>query len=162
MLYEQDKDVIVGRLKILRFRSLNSYYGSTAWAKNRKRFLQTKCFCCQRKKKRMNLHHMTYVRLGEEIESDVCWLCQDCHKTVHLYYMTLITRPWSEDLLTYATCYVAADLKMQRDDRRKKSAEYRRSRPKRVFEKFGIVRPLEKVNGGLTVSIVERPTRFAA
>jgi len=48
------------------------------WWKGRRR----QCSIC-RSKKRLHLHHVTYERLGFELDSDLVALCEDCHDGVH-------------------------------------------------------------------------------
>lgn len=61
------------------------YINSKEWKETRKRFLEIlgkKCSGCKREKS-VQLHHLTYVRLGRELLEDVLPLCVRCHKKVH-------------------------------------------------------------------------------
>lgn len=43
-----------------------------------------KCVCCQVPDQSLDIHHMTYKRLGKEKLWDVIPLCRNCHSQVHL------------------------------------------------------------------------------
>lgn len=43
-----------------------------------------KCELCG-KEKGINIHHLTYERLGEETENDLMCLCKKCHEVLHTY-----------------------------------------------------------------------------
>lgn len=42
-------------------------------------------FVCQfcEKERRLNVHHVTYIRLGHERLQDVYLICEDCHAQIH-------------------------------------------------------------------------------
>lgn len=40
------------------------------------------CSMCQHVSN-IHLHHLTYDRIGREVDSDLIWLCKSCHKLVH-------------------------------------------------------------------------------
>lgn len=62
------------------------YLKSGHWKEFRKRFLARKkpkgCWSCGRKG-RLDLHHVTYERLGRERIGDVVAICRTCHDEVH-------------------------------------------------------------------------------
>lgn len=33
-----------------------------------------------------DLHHISYDNLGNEADEDLCWLCRDCHTSLHKKY----------------------------------------------------------------------------
>lgn len=41
-----------------------------------------KCEICQ-SKKLLHLHHLTYVRLYDELDSDLAIVCDECHGAIH-------------------------------------------------------------------------------
>lgn len=62
------------------------YLRSDHWLRFRASVLKKRgliCEQCNTQQVSVDLHHLTYVRLGEERESDVEVLCRDCHKIRH-------------------------------------------------------------------------------
>lgn len=68
------------------------YIRSPEWeAKKQERIAIDKgCCMCGRpldKIKSVQVHHITYSRLGNEnVLTDLCTLCGSCHKKIHNYY----------------------------------------------------------------------------
>lgn len=68
------------------------YMKSDKWqAKKQERInIDKGCVMCQRpleKIKSVQVHHVTYVRLGNEnVLTDLCTVCGSCHKKIHNYY----------------------------------------------------------------------------
>ena len=76
----------------------NKYIQSEAWRRKRRKFFTTKmyntypagkkagkfvCYCCG-SDERLDLHHRTYKRLGEErIQQDFIPVCKKCHSDIH-------------------------------------------------------------------------------
>ncbi len=62
-----------------------SYLQSDAWRQKREFMLQRAGYRCQvcNKKGRLELHHRTYERLGEERMEDLLVLCSSCHGLFH-------------------------------------------------------------------------------
>lgn len=61
------------------------YLASTQWKAKRKRILAergTKCEVCGWGEK-LSLHHLTYVRLYDELDSDLLITCESCHAAFH-------------------------------------------------------------------------------
>ena len=77
--------LIAGNRKV----SYRAYIKSPAW--KRKAGAATKragyrCQVCNRGKQdgaRLDAHHRTYERLGNERREDITVLCDDCHRTFH-------------------------------------------------------------------------------
>ena len=62
----------------------NEYLKSPHWRqfrKSAKKHLPMECPCGARSG--LDLHHLTYDRLGRERLDDVAWLCRDCHDALH-------------------------------------------------------------------------------
>jgi len=61
------------------------YMASAAWERKRQRKLKDVGFICQDcgAKRRLEVHHLTYARLGKERLKDLRALCHDCHKKRH-------------------------------------------------------------------------------
>jgi len=74
------------KLKLLGYDSYRDYLESPHWLKFKKAYYAKKRFCviCTTDKQ-LNLHHVTYHRLGKERQSDVLPLCRPCHVNVHEY-----------------------------------------------------------------------------
>lgn len=62
----------------------DAYLASPAWREFRIKVLRKhrRCFTCGTRK-RLTLHHLSYERLGSELESDVLVLCHDHHLALH-------------------------------------------------------------------------------
>lgn len=65
------------------------YINSNIWRSRRESCLKDpyygrpyECFICASKCD-LQVHHLTYLRLGEEIDEDLCILCKNCHHLVH-------------------------------------------------------------------------------
>jgi hypothetical protein len=62
-----------------------TYLHSEHWINKRKEFYkvnQAICSKCQ-STKNLNLHHLTYARLGKELLTDLICLCETCHHDLH-------------------------------------------------------------------------------
>lgn len=78
--------VLGSRLAKLGFADYQLYLKSDHWICFRRRIATVKSRCrgCHVKAgRRLDVHHITYERLGAEIDSDVICLCRDCHAKVH-------------------------------------------------------------------------------
>lgn len=66
-----------------------AYLKSPRWQQMRRtlaRSASAQCFCCERIPRSgwsLDLHHLTYERLGNELPTDVVPLCRSCHDIVH-------------------------------------------------------------------------------
>ena len=66
-------------------RRYDEYMNSLKWRKRRNRALKRAGFRCQRcgataQDGRLEVHHLTYERLGHEADDDLLVLCHDCHR----------------------------------------------------------------------------------
>jgi len=75
------------RLDILGFKSYRDYLKSYHWKKIKEKYRQSELpqYCLGCKSKIFQLHHRSYVRLGNELMGDLLPLCGTCHEKVHLY-----------------------------------------------------------------------------
>ena len=65
--------------------SYKSYLNSSHWKEKRKEFKKCyirACVICGTNEN-IELHHITYKNIGKERLSDLCFLCRDCHESVH-------------------------------------------------------------------------------
>ncbi len=62
-----------------------AYLHSDHWRLLRLEILSTRGSQCERCKKfgRVDVHHLTYLRIGRELPSDLQVLCRSCHKAQH-------------------------------------------------------------------------------
>ena len=63
----------------------NAYLQSEHWQQKRTRILQKRgkrCEVCGIQH-RLQVHHLTYARLGNELDSDLKVLCWACHEREH-------------------------------------------------------------------------------
>lgn len=64
----------------------HSYLTSLAWVGLRRIVLQEargRCSACRRKRRRLDVHHKTYERIGNERVEDLVALCRPCHEKAH-------------------------------------------------------------------------------
>ncbi len=62
-----------------------NYINSKKWYTFRKGYIERNgknCQLCEIKLGK-HLHHMTYKRLGKEKDTDLLFLCEDCHHNIH-------------------------------------------------------------------------------
>ncbi len=63
-----------------------AYLHSTQWKAKRKRIVAergARCEVCGETGGRLSLHHLTYVRLYDELDSDLVVTCEQCHAGLH-------------------------------------------------------------------------------
>ena len=62
-----------------------TYLRSATWRRKRAAALKRAGFRCQvcNGSKRLDVHHRTYARLGNELVDDLEVLCRDCHNERH-------------------------------------------------------------------------------
>ena len=62
-----------------------NYLKSRHWALMRSRIIQNHPYCemCKSADKPLQVHHLSYKRLGKEKDSDLTALCDECHVAVH-------------------------------------------------------------------------------
>lgn len=73
------------RQQTLRQMPYREYLASPEWQAKRSAAFRRAAFRCQTccEKGRLNVHHRTYARRGQELDSDLIVLCKDCHKLFH-------------------------------------------------------------------------------
>ena len=64
------------------------YFNSSQWKLARSRILQRDNFNCKRcgTDNHLEVHHLTYIRFGRELSSDLVTLCRNCHQAVHNHH----------------------------------------------------------------------------
>lgn len=75
----------LNHLKVLK----SSYIQSTKWKELRRQILfrdSYECQCCRTTGVPLDVHHITYERLTNELPSDLISLCRPCHERQHVYY----------------------------------------------------------------------------
>ena len=68
------------------FVKYEEYLKTAAWAEKRKAAKERakyRCQTCGVSHRKINAHHNTYERLGDELPSDLLVLCEPCHLTFH-------------------------------------------------------------------------------
>ena len=75
-------------LKKRRRKAYKNYLTSEKWRNRRKEYLKKWGYNCQEcgysKPGKIQIHHLNYFRLGEELDSDLIALCKRCHRRKHL------------------------------------------------------------------------------
>jgi len=67
------------------FIDYNEYINSDKWVERKKLYYKNnkkKCICCETTKD-IQLHHITYNSLGNELDKDIAPICEKCHKEFH-------------------------------------------------------------------------------
>jgi 5-methylcytosine-specific restriction endonuclease McrA len=73
-------------LKALNLHSAYTWYlGSAFWRERREHVLQRANQTCEKCGRRpaTEVHHLTYIRVFQEIPSDLIALCRQCHAEIH-------------------------------------------------------------------------------
>lgn len=63
----------------------NDYLLSDIWKEKRRKIIKlynNECYICGNQNN-LQVHHLTYERLGAELEDDLVCLCADCHSRIH-------------------------------------------------------------------------------
>lgn len=70
---------------MMRSRRYRDYMHSPAWRRRRAQAVKRAGFRCERcgSMRRLEVHHLTYARLGAEAPADLRVLCHDCHRRQH-------------------------------------------------------------------------------
>jgi hypothetical protein len=71
------------RLALLGFDSYEAYLRSPGWAKRRGKAFSAAHGLCACGSLAVQVHHRTYVRLGEELPEDLHPVCRPCHEKIH-------------------------------------------------------------------------------
>lgn len=74
------------KLNILNRKSSYLWYLSTTfWQERRDRAIKAANGICEHcfKKPATQVHHLTYIRIYNELPSDLMALCAECHKSIH-------------------------------------------------------------------------------
>lgn len=73
------------RLQQLKTMPYKEYLQTPEWQDTRKRALRNAHYACQlcNANARLNVHHRTYVRRGDEYLADLIALCEECHAKFH-------------------------------------------------------------------------------
>jgi 5-methylcytosine-specific restriction endonuclease McrA len=61
------------------------YLGSAFWRERREFILERANHTCEkcRKRRATEVHHLTYIRVFQELPSDLVALCKPCHAEIH-------------------------------------------------------------------------------
>jgi len=81
-----DPPVLCSEIIALRGMSYRDYLRTDHWQQTRSRALSRSggyCQMCETQPLWLEVHHLTYVRLGCEAELDLIALCPECHKLEH-------------------------------------------------------------------------------
>lgn len=86
-LPDEERFFLRARLRWLGMTSLRAYYQTAHWRAFTKRVRKKTCQECgkapSKRGKGLQVHHLTYRRLGAERASDVVTLCSFCHRAAH-------------------------------------------------------------------------------
>jgi hypothetical protein len=85
------------------------YLNSPKWAEVRFRIILLAgytCAWCERDNRTLEVHHLTYLRLGKERDSDLLALCKGCHKRADS--LRPIFRSWCR--VRYGSNYLFVDM----------------------------------------------------
>lgn len=84
----RNKTTIQFELRKLELKDMpyQEYLQTPEWQEKRKRALKKsdyRCQVCNTNSEQLNVHHRTYERRGDEIDSDLIVLCRSCHEKFH-------------------------------------------------------------------------------
>jgi replicative DNA helicase len=85
--YKEPEPKKMSRLEELKTMDYVAYLQTDEWYKTRAIALKKSGYRCSKCSNRddieLHVHHKTYIRRGEERQSDLIVLCSDCHKALH-------------------------------------------------------------------------------
>lgn len=96
------------RLSALGFESYWDYLRSPHWIEFKRSYFKVHPRICEQcgSTEDIQLHHITYVRLGQERFADVTAKCGDCHNKKHHNGLTKRSKKWEyKPRKTYARSY---------------------------------------------------------
>ncbi len=85
-VYQEQQSIRQKHLEHLRTMPYREYLQTPEWQERRKRAMKRAgyhCQVCNAYGKRLNTHHKTYERRGNEYDRDLIVLCEDCHTIFH-------------------------------------------------------------------------------
>jgi hypothetical protein len=88
-----------------------AYINSEAWHKLKERIIKQRGYLCQKcgaNTVQLELHHLTYDRLGHELDTDLQLLCSWCHVQAD-QVRRAVNQAASEERITNARYYNAMD-----------------------------------------------------
>jgi 5-methylcytosine-specific restriction endonuclease McrA len=82
---KQEQQVHTKRSPLTRLSVYGWYLGSAFWRERREHILQRANHICERcgRQPATEVHHLTYVRVFQELPSDLLALCRQCHAEIH-------------------------------------------------------------------------------
>lgn len=85
MLSKKEFRLMKSNLWSLGFRSYKEYLDSYLWQSKKEWMFENSNKECERcsSKHSLQIHHLTYKRLGNEKRSDLIFLCKECHEEEH-------------------------------------------------------------------------------
>jgi 5-methylcytosine-specific restriction endonuclease McrA len=88
--------VVFGESLSIEINPYEQYLRSAQWKARRAQALDRAGDCCQKCgvskwSRQLEVHHLTYARLGEELPQDLIVLCSECHSSTHLEWAVLKT-----------------------------------------------------------------------
>ena len=83
-LYDQAEEIRkLHQDKPWRWPLYQQYLNSKEWARKKKEVLSRDYYCCQLCGENLNVHHLTYNRVGDEALFDLVTFCRSCHEIEH-------------------------------------------------------------------------------
>ncbi len=72
------------------WKEYDAYLGSPEWRARREKILVRSKRICEMcgSEPATDVHHLTYERVGEELDTDLLGLCRGCHDTIHFVWAT--------------------------------------------------------------------------
>jgi 5-methylcytosine-specific restriction endonuclease McrA len=80
------EQALTKRLQELRSMPYSEYLRTPEWQARRQQHLRSagyRCQVCNNTNTRLNVHHRTYERRGQELYKDLIVLCEQCHELFH-------------------------------------------------------------------------------
>jgi hypothetical protein len=78
-------DMSIKRSALNRLTAYSWYLASPSWQERREWILKRASYICEKCRKRpaTQVHHLTYIRVFQELPSDLLALCCQCHAEIH-------------------------------------------------------------------------------
>ena len=84
-IFQRGTTLSIKRSALNRLTAYGWYLGSAFWRERREHILQRADYTCEKCGQRpaTEVHHLTYIRVFQELPSDLLAVCRQCHAEIH-------------------------------------------------------------------------------